>query len=180
MKLSGIYNLTLPTITDDDAAALAAQLDLTAATGSADAAFLKKLLARAVGAVEKHVGRTWHSCSLRAVFSLNSESSVELPTRPVTAVTTVTLNGETVTGWTLAPVAGGVALQLPAAATGELVVDFTAGYADPVKAPPEFEAAIMAVAADMYEHREAQSEVNLSENRNLRFVLAALNIPLVG
>ena len=180
MKLSAIDYLATATVTDADAAKLAEVLDLTAETGSADTAFLKALFARALDAVERHTGRVWRPCTMRLTFALDGETEIPLPVRPVSGVSAVTLNGEPLTGYALTAMTGGKALVLAAPASGELTVDVAAGYAEPLTAPPAFEAAVLAVAADMYEHREAQSEVSLTENRTLKFVLAALTIPNVG
>ena len=186
MDLCGIYHTQYAEVTSADAEKLAEVLDLTADTGapvtsggavvagSGDTAFLIALYRRALDAVERHTGRIMRPCALRIVLRAANESAATLPVFPVTSVTGVTVGGEALTGWTAAASPAGTVVTLPASVTGDVTVDVTAGYAAPLEPPPTFEAAVLSVAADMYEHREAQSEVNLYENRQLRFVLADL------
>lgn len=186
MQLSGIFHTQFPTVTSADAEALAEVLDLTPDTGapvtnggavvasSGDTDFLIRLYRRALDAIERHTGRIMRPSGLRLVLAADGESQTVLPVFPVTAVTAVSLDGVPLTGWTASPTATGMQLSLASPVTGSLIVDVTAGYAEPLLPPPAFEAAVLALAADMYEHRESQSEVNLYENRQLKFVLADL------
>lgn len=187
MQVTGIYHTSYPTITAADAQALAEVLSLTADTGApapvssgggapagGDTDYLIRLYRRALDAIERHTGRFMRQSGLRVVFAAAGETVATLPVFPVSAVTAVSVNGETLTGYTVSTSPSGTVVTLAAPVTGDLAVDVTAGYVAPLEPPPTFEAAVLMLAADMYEHRESQSEVNLYENRQLRFVLADL------
>ena len=174
MQVCSIAHTRYPNVTDADAEKLAAVLDLTADTGAADTEVLKGLYRRALDAVEKHTGRIMRSSGLRVELLAESELALTLPVFPVASVDFVIVDGEATTDYFVSASAAGTRLTLPAPVSGNVVVDVTAGYAAPILPPPCFEAAVLALAADMYEHRESQSEVNLYENRQLKFVLADL------
>ena len=189
MQVCSVAHTQYPAITADDIAKLAAVLDLNADTGApvitsggsggavasgGDTALLTSLIQRAIDAIERHTGRIWKTSKLQVVILADNESTLTLPVFPVASVDKVSVGGAETTDYTVSASAAGTVLTFPAPVSGNVVVDVTAGYAAPILPPPCFEAAVLALAADMYEHRESQSEVNLYENRQLRFVLADL------
>jgi len=53
-----------------------------------------------------------------------------------------------------------------------VTVEFKCGYGDAAASVPDaLKVAIMSLAADMFEHREANFELNLQENRTYKFLL---------
>ena len=190
MQLCSIAHIQYPAITADDVKKLAAVLDLTSDTGApvitsggsggavasgGDAALLTDLYRRSLDAIERHTGRIMRESKLQITLLAENESTLTLPVFPVASVDKVYVGGAETADYTVSASAAGTRLTFPAPVSGNVVVDVTAGYAAPILPPPCFEAAVLALAADMYEHRESQSEVNLYENRQLKFVLADLN-----
>jgi len=51
-------------------------------------------------------------------------------------------------------------------------INYIAGYANAEAVPEPIKTAIKMLVADLYEHREAQSEMNLSENRSVGALIA--------
>jgi uncharacterized phiE125 gp8 family phage protein len=60
-------------------------------------------------------------------------------------------------------------------------IEYTAGYGADETAPPEaLKQAVIMLASDIYEHPEANVELKLEENRALKSLLAAYNVPYLG
>ena len=60
-------------------------------------------------------------------------------------------------------------------------VTYLAGYgATADKVPQNIKSCIMAIAADLFEHRESNVEINLTENKTYKFLLNSFSIPRVG
>ena len=73
----------------------------------------------------------------------------------------------------LLPISGGWKVRLSEPVRETLTLTVSAGYGDGEE-PALFEAVILQIAADLYEHREAQSENSLMENGNFRRALELL------
>lgn len=94
-----------------------------------------------------------------------TDEPVELPGGEIGAVTSMTADGAAVTGTTFA--GDSPALLLPAAnwpvVTGQgypVVITYTVGF---LTVPPDLRAAVMLLAAELYERRANASEAALSE-----------------
>lgn len=139
---------------------------------------LLQCLRAALGAVERETNRIYRSAVFVAAFSADRAKKFALPVFPVTAVESVAdADGEVIAGAVLHGAGGSYYIEIPEEVSGDILIRFTAGYSDDFPAPECFLAAIFALAADFYEHRTAQSELNLYENRAVKYALNALRLP---
>ena len=151
----------------DDIAKLREVLSLV--EGEESDELLGRIFRRAVSAVEEYCGRVYRAGTWTLLFAGSGDAAF-LPLFPVSAVTAAKADGEALEpgAFRLLPEAGGWGVRLTDPVSESLELTVSAGYAEGAL-PDAFEAAVFQVAADLYEHREAQSEVSLSENRTLKF-----------
>ena len=174
MNIASIETITAPAVSEADVSALADRLELTADTGAGDTSLLTSIFAQALDAVERHCSRYFRPRTLALTASADADDVAVLAVNPFRGVTSVTLNGAAVADYTVSPVPGGAEVRFSRPVTGTVVFTVSAGPSTDAAMPPAAMAAVLAVACDLYEHREAQSEVSLTENRTLRFVLAGI------
>lgn len=143
-------------------------------------------------AVESYTGRTLITTVLQMTLD-SFPSVIELarpPVQSITSITYVDADGSTQTlSSSLYRVDISSLFGRITTAYGEVwpetqnvsnavTVEFKCGYGDAASAVPDaLKVAIMSLAADMFEHREANSEINLSENRTYKFLLDSYKIP---
>lgn len=127
-------------------ARLAAHLRLPEGAPELDATDeLAALLAAAQAAVERRAGLALSPRTLRVEAEVR-DGALTLGVHPVTAVTDVARDGETVTGWHR------IGARLSGLPRGMVAVTFEAGF-DPL--PPDLAQAVLLLAAHWYERREA-------------------------
>ncbi|MBS1372063.1 MAG: hypothetical protein HPZ91_19135 [Lentisphaeria bacterium] len=153
-----------------DAAVSAEELrsQLSLCDGEESDVLLLGLIRFAQGAVEARTQRLLSPRPIRLAYR-GSGTAVDLHACPVNSVSSVTADGATVSGAQLCAFGIRPRLTLPAAVSGELVIAAECGYM-PEKLPPELKMLVLELAADLYEHRESQSETALTENRTFRMV----------
>lgn len=143
---------------------------------SAPVAELKNFLSFAISAVEQHTKRAAFRADYLAIFRAESERTFRLPVFPCRLLHRVTIDGVEVAG-ELIPGGGGYSVAVTENVTGTVEISFSAGYDDAYPLPEVYKAAIFAIGADLYEHRESQSEISLHENRTVKFILQSLDMP---
>lgn len=169
MDLTAKFRISPFEPTDDDVAHLREQLSLV--EGEESDALLGRMFRRGVSAAEEYCNRVYRESAWRLEFA-GSGDAVFLPLFPVSAVTAAVADGVELDaeGFRLVPAAGGWRVRLADPVSESLTLTVTAGYG--AEAVPDwFEASVQMIAADLYEHRESQSEVSLTENRLLKFCL---------
>lgn len=137
---------------------------------------LGRFLNFAISAVERHTKRGAFRAEYIAVYSADGENGFKLPVFPAREIISVTVDGVKVSG-ELKAAGGGYCVSLATAASGTVEVVFSAGYDDAFPLPEVYKAAIFAVGADLWEHRESQSEISLHENKTVKFILQTLDMP---
>lgn len=166
--------ITAPAAPSDVPAHLREYLNLIA--GVDTDAFLTSLFLRAVGIVEDYTNLTLLQTVFRLTFS-GDGSYLRLPLFPVTSAASLSAAADSVQpgSFTLRPAPGySWALAFDRELRGIYTVDITAGYTSFAVAPPAAVAAVYAIAADLYEHREAQQEGTLTESRTIRTALDSI------
>lgn len=169
MDLTAKFRISPFEPTVDDIAHLREQLSLV--EGEESDALLGRMFRRGVSAAEEYCGRVYRESAWQLEFA-GSGDAVFLPLFPVSAVTAAVADGVELdsSGFRLVPAAGGRRVRLSAPVRESLTLTVTAGYSA-AAVPDWFEASVQMIAADLYEHRESQSEVSLTENRLLKFCL---------
>lgn len=169
MDLTAKFRISPFEPTDDDVAHLREQLSLV--EGEESDALLGRMFRRGVSAAEEYCNRVYRESAWRLEFA-GSGDAVFLPLFPVSAVTAAVADGVELDaeGFRLVPAAGGWRVRLADPVSESLTLTVTAGYST-AAVPDWFEASVQMIAADLYEHRESQSEVSLTENRLLKFCL---------
>lgn len=146
-------------------------------------------------AIEKHSGRTFISTSYEMFFD-GFPSVIELLHPPVQSVTSIyyvnTAGADTLLASNQYRVdlaslfpriepAYGVLWPSIRNISNSVKVTYLAGYGTTaVSVPQNIKSCIMAVAADLFEHRESNLEINLTENKTYKFLLNSFSIPRVG
>ncbi|HJH05447.1 MAG TPA: hypothetical protein K8W19_15680 [Victivallis vadensis] len=169
MDLTAKFRIAQFEPTADDIAHLREQLSLV--DGEESDALLGRMFRRGVSAAEEYCNRVYRESAWRLEFA-GSGDAVFLPLFPVSAVTAAVADGVELDaeGFRLVPAAGGWCVRLSAPVRESLTLTVTAGY-DAEAVPDWFEASVQMIAADLYEHREAQNDTSLTENRLLKFCL---------
>ena len=169
MDLTAKFRISPFEPTDDDVAHLREQLSLV--EGEESDALLGRMFRRGVSAAEEYCNRVYRESAWRLEFA-GSGDAVFLPLFPVSAVASAVADGVELDadGFRLVPAAGGWRVRLADPVSESLTLTVTAGYSA-AAVPDWFEASVQMIAADLYEHRESQSEVSLTENRLLKFCL---------
>ena len=143
-------------------------------------AFLSALFVRAAGVVEARTGVTILPQSYAVSFT-GDGSSVRLPLFPVSSVSSLSdANGVQVAFSLSAEPGCFYRLDFPAPLSGSFTATVTAGYSAPAVIPPVCLAAVYAVAADLYEHREYEQEGSLTESRAVKMALDAMTFLHAG
>jgi len=150
-------------------------------------------------AIEKHSGRTFINTTFELYldeFPLDN-GCIELINPPVQSVSSIYYNQESDGVSTLLAsskyLLDSVSLYpriQPAygeswPATRDMLnavkVTYIAGYGSAAaNVPQNVKSCIMAIAADLFEHRESNIEINLTENKTYKFLLNSFSIPRVG
>jgi hypothetical protein len=119
-----------------------------------DTALAARLLDAVSAAVRDAAGTPITEIATTVTIPTECSHRIELPSRPVTGVTSVTLDGQPVTGWRLV----GSSLWLdrlwrtPNTPPGLLTCEYTSGYSE---TPPDIEKLVATfVAAGLYEYRD--------------------------
>lgn len=186
LQVIGRQLITPPAAGSDVPAAMREYLNLS--TGVDSDTFLSSLYLRAESIVVNRTGLTCLHCTWQLYFSGNG-NSLRLPLFPVSAAALLSPapdgfpvgDGDGVQpSFTLRHAAGCcMELAFDRMIEGYWTVQVDAGYAAGTM-PPAAAAAIFAIAADLYEHREAESEVSLTENRAVRMALDSLTFYHAG
>lgn len=146
-------------------------------------------------AIEKHSGRTFISTSYEMYFD-RFPGCIELMRPPVQSVTSiyyVNVDGvetllassqyrvDTVSLYPRIEPVYGATWPVTRNVSNAVKVTYLAGYgATAASVPQNIKSCIMAVAADLFEHRESNVEINLTENKTYKFLLNSFTIPRVG
>lgn len=145
--------------------------------------FLTDLYLRAAGIVESTTGLTVLQSGYKLYFS-GDGTSLRLPLFPVSSAASLSAaNPDSVQpgAFSLQPAPGYFwQLVFPEKLSGLYTINVTAGYVSPECVPPAAIGAIYAIAADMYEHREAQSEVKFETSKTIRDALDSISILKAG
>lgn len=143
-------------------------------------AFLSSIYLRAASIVELHTGVTLLPATWIVHFD-GTGKLLRLPFFPVSSVISQPGSGVQAGSFTLRRAAGyNFDVEFTDPVTGPASLQVSAGYSAPEVPPPALSAAVFAIAADLYEHREAQSEANLTESRTIRRVLDSLTFYHAG
>lgn len=186
---TGISIKTAPSVEPVSAADLRAYLRLD---DTSQDTMLAGIISGVRAAVEIDLGRTLITTHYYLDFD-EFPCVIELARPPVQSVTSITYTDTDGTVQTLStslyrtdltslypriiPVYGEV---FPATlnTTNAMRVEYKAGYGDAAtNVPQAIREAIKMLAADIFEHSEASVELNLSENRQTKYLLAAYRIP---
>lgn len=164
--------------------------------GTEDDTLLTGLITAARAALEKMTGRTFITTTYQLYYDGFFLSSVKLARPPVQSVSSITYVDDDGVTQTLpsslytvdisslygriSPAYGEI-WPTTRAQDNAVCIEFKAGYGDAAASVPEpLKIAIKMLAADVYEHREANIEIALSKNRSLDFLLAGYTIPGVA
>ncbi len=159
--------------------------------GTEDDTLLTGLISAARAALELYTGRTFITTSYQLYLD-GFYSVIKLARPPVQSVTSITYIDDDGTTQTLASTeyavdasslygrvspAYGKEWPVTQSVINSVCIEFKAGYGDAAASVPEpLKAAIKMLAADIYEHRESNIELTLSENKSLRFLLQSYKI----
>ena len=187
---SGVKIKTEPSEEPVSISELKAQLRLD---NSDQDSMLTSLIKAARQAVEAKLHRTL--CSTTYIqYHDEFENPIELYRPPATSVTAVTYLDEDDAEQTLdssnynldlnslpprIKLADSASWPSISSAPAAVRVEFVAGYGGASDVPEPIRQAILMLAADLYEHSEANVEVTLNENKTLNFLLAAYAVPVV-
>jgi uncharacterized phiE125 gp8 family phage protein len=141
---------------DPDTAAQSDEVDyvtdlLAAATEYAENAMATSLVTRTITATYFPDDHNLMS-QYQRIFNA---ASLILPRGPVTAVTSVTDNGNPITAFEYARIGNTDLLAVPNGWIGPLVVVYTAGYGDETTVPADIRQAIRVHVGSMYKNRES-------------------------
>ena len=172
MDLTAKFRLTSFTPSTEDLAKLREILSLV--DGEESDELLGRLFRRAVSIAEEYCGRIYRRGQFRVEFGGNGDE-LFLPLFPVDKVLSAVADGTELqeTEFRLLPAPGGWKVCFPDPVRESLTLMVSAGYGDG-ETPELFEAVVLQIAADLYEHRESQSETSLTENGNFRRALELL------
>lgn len=164
--------------------------------GTEDDTLLTGLITAARAALEKMTGRTFITTTYQLYYDGFSFLPVKLARPPVQSVSSITYVDEDGVTQTLSSTlytvdvsslygrispAYGESWPVTRAQDNAVCIEFKAGYGDAAASVPEpLKIAIKMLAADVYEHREANVEIALTKNRSLDFLLAGYTIPGVA
>lgn len=188
LQVLGKQLITPPAAGSDIPAAMREYLNLSPGVDSDT--FLSALYLRAADIIENRTGLSCLPCTWKLYFSGDGEI-LRLPLFPVSAAALLSpvftpgfpaSAGDGVQpSFILQPAAGCYyELAFDRKLEGSWTVQVDAGYRAPEIIPPAAVAAIYAVAADLYEHREAESEGNLTENRTVKMAIDSLTFLHAG
>lgn len=172
MDLTAKFRLTAFTPSAEDLAKLREILSLV--EGEESDELLGRLFRRAVSLAEEYCGRIYRRSEFRLEFG-GSGDELFLPLFPVAELLTATADGEELSKleFRLLPAPGGWKVRFTEPVRESLTLKLSAGYSEE-ETPELFEAVVLQIAADLYEHREAQSETSLTGNGNFRRALELL------
>lgn len=193
MDWTGIKIKTAPTVEPVTVQEMREYLSLG---GTEDDTLLTGLITAARAALEKITGRTFVTTTYQLYFDGFSFLPVKLARPPVQSVSSITYVDEDGVTQTLSSSlytvdvsslygrvspAYGESWPTTRAQDNAVCIEFKAGYGDAAASVPEpLKIAIKMLAADVYEHREANVEIALSKNRSLDFLIAGYMIPGVA
>lgn len=187
LQVLGKKLITPPAAGSDIPAAMREYLNLSPGVDSDS--FLSALYLRAESIVVNRTGLSCMPCTWRVYFSGDGDT-LRLPLFPVSGAALLSpvtsgfpagADDGVHPSFILRPAAGCYyELAFDRRLEGSWTVQVDAGYRAPEIIPPAAVAAIYAVAADLYEHREAESEHNLTENRSVRMALDSLTFYHAG
>jgi len=169
--------------------------DFLRLSGNDQDTMLTGFLAAARAALEVYTGRTF----INTVYELYFDafpSMIELARPPVQSVSSVyyintsgvdTLLASTDYRVDVASLYGriepayGTVWPSTQSVVNAVKVTFTAGYGtSSANVPAAIKEAIKMLAADIYEHPEANVELTLAENKTLKFLLGAYRLPVIA
>ena len=197
MDWTGIKVSTAPTIEPVTVAELKAYMAMDSSVTAFDT-MLAGFISACRDAIEKHSGRTFISTSFEMYLdSFPACGFIELIHPPVQSVTSIYYNQEsdgvltllasskylvdTVSLYPRIEPAYDESWPDTRAMINAVKVTYLAGYgATAAHVPQNIKSCIMAIAADLFEHRESNVEINLTENRTYRFLLNSFSIPGVA
>ena len=141
----------------------------------ADTAFAQSLIDSATAMLEAKTNH-YFCPQTYDVFYTGRGYTARIPLFPVASVTSVTVDDVVLTSedYTLDMVSGAYEVRLVNAASERVKITLIVGYQSPNLPPPCAKTAVLAIAADLHEHREAQSEVSLTENKSLKYAIEPL------
>jgi len=114
-----------------------------------DDALVTALIAAARLEVESFTSRALVTQSWRLSLECPPGPVVVLPVVPVNEITSATADGEDIT-----VTLQGDAVLLPDACSGDLVIDYTAGYGAAAEVPQDLKQAVLALVAYWYDNRD--------------------------
>lgn len=178
LTVTSVILTSTPSAPEGTPAAMRDYLNLPPAAESD--AFLSALFVRAAGVVEARTGVTILPQSYAVSFT-GDGTSFRLPLFPVSSVSSlVDANGVQVDFSLTSEPGCFYRLDFPAQISGRFTATVNAGYSAPAVIPPVGLAAVYAVAADLYEHREYEQEGSLTESRAVKMALDAMTFLHAG
>lgn len=161
-------SLTLISPAGAEPVSLAEVKDHIRVTDASEDAFIAGALAAAVRAVEARGGLALMTQGWRLTLDAAPDETLILPIAPVQSVDAVTVSGAAVdpSAYEIATGSPGrlrMAAPWPAPANviGDVVIDFTAGYAGVADVPTPLRQAVMMLAGHFYENRESAGEARV-------------------
>ena len=169
MPLTAYTRLSSYPVSDELTGQFAAHLNLLA--GEYIPGELSLFLRSAASFLERETGRVYFPGEYKVLAAMQRESRLVLPVYPVTHLVECVLDSGNSLPGALVYDGGRYLFDAGVRITGSIELTVAAGYTDAFPAPECYLAAIFAVAADLYEHRESQSERQLYDNKTLKFIL---------
>jgi uncharacterized phiE125 gp8 family phage protein len=193
MDWTGISLKTAPAVEPVTAQEMREFLSLV---GTEDDTLLAGLISAARVALEKYTGRTFITTVYQVYYDGFSFLPIKLarpPVQSVVSITYVDVDGVTQTlssSLYIVDVASLFGRISPAydevwpitrEQNNAVCIEIKTGYGDAAASvPAPIKVAIKMIVADVYEHREANVELALSENKSLKFLLSPYTIPGVA
>ena len=193
MDWTGISLKTAPAVEPVTAQEMREFLSLV---GTEDDTLLAGLISAARTALEKYTGRTFITTVYQVYYDGFSFLPITLarpPVQSVSSITYVDVDGVTQTlssSLYIVDVASLFGRISPAydevwpitrEQNNAVCIEIKTGYGDAAASvPASIKVAIKMIVADVYEHREANVELALSENKSLKFLLSPYTIPGVA
>ena len=193
MDWTGITLKTAPAVEPVTAQEMREFLSLV---GTEDDALLAGLISAARAALEKYTGRTFITTVYQVYYDGFSFLPIKLarpPVQSVTSITYVDVDGVMQTlssSLYIVDIASLFGRISPAydevwpitrEQNNAVCIEIKTGYGDAAASvPAPIKVAIKMIVADVYEHREANVELALSENKSLKFLLSPYTIPGVA
>lgn len=175
LTVTGKQLISAPVASPDVPASMREYLNL--APGVDSDSLLSAFFLRAASIVENRTGITVLPCTYKLYFS-GDGSRIRLPLFPAVSASSLSAadsGSVPPESFTLSPAPGYFwELVFSAPVSGAFSVLIEAGYKSPEICPEAARGAIFAIAADLYEHREAESEGSLTESRTVKMALDSI------